>query len=87
VPRHCRRSRRSYAPQGEDCQTPHHQDESDLIASGSGWVINGDLRHPFQAGDVLLVLAGIEQRFRDYSEDVATWVVFGGPRGGEQDNA
>jgi hypothetical protein len=29
------------------------------------------------------VAAGIEHRFEDFSEDLAVWVVFYGPTGGE----
>jgi len=33
--------------------------------------------------DLLFVAAGTEHRFEDFSEDLAVWVVFYGPRGGE----
>lgn len=74
---------RYYAPQGIDRQTPHDQDEVYLVASGSGWFVNGDTRHPFGPGDVLFVPARVEHRFEEFSEDFGTWVVFYGPHGGE----
>lgn len=73
-----------YAPQGDDRQTPHIQDELYVVVSGHGEFINGDERHPFQAGDVLFVPAGVEHRFVNFSDDFQTWVVFCGPEGGEQ---
>lgn len=77
-------SLRFYQPKGGvDEQTPHEQDEVYIIASGSGWFLNGDERHPFQSGDVLFVPARREHRFVDFSDDFATWVVFYGPGGGE----
>lgn len=73
-----------YAPQGDDRQTPHVQDELYVVVSGHGEFINGDERHLFQAGDVLFVPAGVEHRFVNFSDDFQTWVVFYGPDGGEQ---
>ncbi len=72
-----------YAPQGEDRQTPHAQDELYVVIAGSGEFINGPDRHPFQAGDVLFVPAGVEHRFVNFSDDFQTWVIFYGPEGGE----
>ena len=72
-----------YAPRGKDEQTPHPQDELYLVARGSGWFVTGDARHPFGAGDVLFVPAGVVHRFEQFSDDFAVWVVFYGPEGGE----
>ena len=72
-----------YAPVGEDRQTPHEQDELYVVVSGQGEFINGEARHPFQAGDVLFVPAGVEHRFVNFSADFQTWVIFYGPDGGE----
>ena len=72
-----------YAPRGKDEQTPHTQDELYLVARGSGWFVTGDARHPFGAGDVLFVPAGVVHRFEQFSDDFAVWVVFYGPEGGE----
>lgn len=76
-----------YAPQGEDRQTPHAQDELYVIIAGRGEFLNGAERHPFQAGDVLFVPAGMEHRFLSFSDDFQTWVIFFGPEGGEQPGA
>ena len=72
-----------YKPDGVDMQQPHTRDEIYVIASGSGWFVNGQSRTPFEAGEVLFVAAGIEHRFEDFSEDFSTWVFFYGPEGGE----
>lgn len=73
-----------YAPQGEDRQTPHAQDELYVVIAGHGEFVNGAERHAFQAGDVLFVPAGVEHRFVNFSADFQTWVIFYGPAGGEQ---
>jgi mannose-6-phosphate isomerase-like protein (cupin superfamily) len=72
-----------YAPRGSDPQTPHTRDEVYVVAAGSGRFRNGDSRHPFQPGDVLFVPAGVVHRFEDFSDDLAVWVFFYGPEGGE----
>ena len=38
----------------------------------------------FGPGDLLFVPAGVEHRFEEFSDDLAVWVVFYGPDGGEQ---
>jgi mannose-6-phosphate isomerase-like protein (cupin superfamily) len=73
-----------YAPVGADPQTPHERDEIYIIHSGHGeFLLSGEC-HAFKAGDVLFVAAGAEHRFRNFSADFSTWVVFWGPVGGEQ---
>lgn len=72
-----------YKPEGVDRQTPHGRDEVYVVASGSGWFVNGDTREPFEAGEVLFVPAGVEHRFEDFTDDFSTWVMFYGPEGGE----
>lgn len=72
-----------YKPIKVDLQKPHTRDEVYIIISGSGLFINGKVRHPFQAGEVLFVAAGIEHRFENFTEDFVTWVFFYGPEGGE----
>jgi mannose-6-phosphate isomerase-like protein (cupin superfamily) len=74
---------RFYAPRGSDPQTPHDQDELYFVWKGFGWFVNGDSRQRFVCGDVLLVPAGIEHRFEEFSDDLEVWVVFYGPKGGE----
>jgi mannose-6-phosphate isomerase-like protein (cupin superfamily) len=72
-----------YAPRGIDAQSPHTRDEIYVVLQGQGWFINGEARHPFTPGDVLFVPAGVEHRFVDFSDDLAVWVIFYGPEGGE----
>lgn len=64
----------------------HTKDEIYIVISGSGVFINGEARHPFQAGEVLFVPAGVEHRFENFTEDFVTWVFFYGPEGGEAKN-
>jgi mannose-6-phosphate isomerase-like protein (cupin superfamily) len=64
-------------------QAPHEQDEVYVIVRGRGVLLHDDKRDPFQAGDLLFVAAGTEHHFEDFSEDLAVWVVFFGPPGGE----
>lgn len=73
-----------YAPEKVDLQQPHEQDELYVVISGSGTFFNDGERHPFQAGDLLFVPAGVEHRFEDFSDDFKTWVIFYGPMGGEK---
>ena len=73
-----------YAPQGDDPQTPHTRDEVYVVARGSGLFRNGSERHGFGPGDVLFVPAGVTHRFEDFTDDLAVWVFFYGPEGGEK---
>ena len=72
-----------YAPRGRDPQDPHTRDEVYVVVQGSGLFRNGDVRHPFGPGDLLFVPAGVVHRFENFSDDLAVWVVFYGPEGGE----
>lgn len=72
-----------YEPHGVDRQKPHTRDEVYVVASGSGYFVNGEDRRPFQAGEVLFAAAGVEHRFEEFTDDFATWVFFYGPEGGE----
>jgi mannose-6-phosphate isomerase-like protein (cupin superfamily) len=72
-----------YAPRGVDSQTPHTRDELYVVMRGAGWFVNGPDRHPFGPGDVLFVPAGVEHRFEEFTDDLAVWVIFYGPEGGE----
>jgi mannose-6-phosphate isomerase-like protein (cupin superfamily) len=72
-----------YRPVGVDKQQPHDQDEVYVVASGSGYFVNGNTRKPFEAGEVLFVPAGVEHRFEEFTDDFSTWVIFYGPAGGE----
>jgi mannose-6-phosphate isomerase-like protein (cupin superfamily) len=73
-----------YAPRGDDPQTPHTRDEVYVVAHGSGYFRNGSERHRFGPGDVLFVPAEVTHRFEEFTDDLAVWVFFYGPEGGEQ---
>ncbi len=72
-----------YAPDREDTQGPHKQDELYIVVSGHGEFIKGDERRRFAAQDVIFVEAGASHRFENFSDDFATWVIFWGQAGGE----
>lgn len=73
-----------YTPRGSDNQTPHEQDELYIAMKGEGDLMVEGERFPFKAGDVLFVAAGREHHFENFSQDLALWVVFWGPKGGEK---
>ena len=75
-----------YAPRGTDAQQPHTRDEAYVVASGTGWFVNGARRHPIAVHDVLFVKAREVHRFESFSEDFLVWVFFYGPEGGETDS-
>jgi mannose-6-phosphate isomerase-like protein (cupin superfamily) len=86
--RHGTMTLRYYAPKGRDPQTPHDQDEIYVVASGRGTFALGRdeaslERRPFGPGDAIFAPAGFVHRFEDFSDDLATWVVFWGRKGGE----
>jgi len=64
-------------------QTPHAQDEIYVIMRGRGILFHDGKRDAFEPGDVMFVAAGTEHHFEDFTEDLAVWVVFYGPPGGE----
>ena len=72
-----------YAPRGNDPQTPHDRDEVYVVARGSGEFVNGETRHRFGPGDLLFVPAHVPHRFERFTDDLAVWVMFYGPVGGE----
>jgi len=76
-----------FAPRGRDTQRPHTRDEVYVVMKGSGVYVNGKVRVPFKAGDVLFAAAGEEHRFEEFGEDFFTWVFFYGPEGGETPKA
>lgn len=84
--RHASLELRHYAPRGSDPQSPHERDELYMIASGTGEFVRGAERVKFGPGDVLFVPARMEHRFEDFSADLAAWVMFYGPVGGERVN-
>lgn len=73
-----------YAPRGTDPQTPHSRDEVYVVVSGSGEFVGGDNRYRFGQGDLLFVAAGMPHRFENFTDDLAVWVLFYGPDGGER---
>ena len=72
-----------YAPRGDDPQTPHTRDELYFVVCGSGEFVAGGERRAFGPGDALFVAAEVEHRFEAFTDDLAVWVVFWGPEGGE----
>jgi mannose-6-phosphate isomerase-like protein (cupin superfamily) len=72
-----------YAPRGTDPQEPHTQDEVYIVMSGTGEFLAGSDIESFGPGDVLFAPAGTEHRFLNFSGDLAVWVIFYGPEGGE----
>lgn len=76
-----------YAPRGSDPQTPHSRDEIYVVAQGAGEFVCGGARRTFIPNDVLFVAAEVEHRFENFTEDLAVWVFFYGPEGGEADAA
>lgn len=72
-----------FTPRGRDYQTSHNQDELYIVVKGSGALLVEERRFPFVEGDVLFVPANKAHRFEDFSDDLVTWAVFWGPKGGE----
>ena len=72
-----------YAPREHDPQEPHTRDEVYIVVEGTGRFQNGTERHRFARGDLLFVPAGVEHRFEEFSNNLAVWVIFYGPEGGE----
>jgi len=70
-------------PVAPNQQTPHAQDEVYVIVRGRGVLIHDGKRDQFESGDLLFVAAGTEHRFEAFTDDLAVWVVFFGPQGGE----
>jgi mannose-6-phosphate isomerase-like protein (cupin superfamily) len=72
-----------YAPRESDPQTPHTRDEVYVVVTGRGEFVNDGARQRFGPGDLLFVPALVEHRFENFTGDLAVWVVFYGPEGGE----
>src|SRR5258705_2495406 len=64
-------------------QSPHEQDEIYVIMAGKGVLFHDGKRDAFESGDVMFVAAGTEHHFEEFTQDLAVWVVFYGPTGGE----
>jgi mannose-6-phosphate isomerase-like protein (cupin superfamily) len=65
-----------YAPVGEDRQQPHRQDELYIVQVGSAVLELEGEAFELSAGDAIFVAAGARHRFRAFTEDFGTWVVF-----------
>ena len=74
-----------YSPDQIDPQTPHTRDEIYIVAKGSGEFFNGQNTVQIEEGSFLFVPAGVEHRFLNFTDDMAVWVIFYGPEGGEAD--
>ncbi|GAA0716606.1 cupin domain-containing protein [Dokdonella soli] len=72
-----------YAPRDSDPQQPHARDEVYIVVQGSGTFFCDGTHSRFETGDALFVPAGVMHRFEDFSDDLAVWVMFYGPEGGE----
>jgi mannose-6-phosphate isomerase-like protein (cupin superfamily) len=72
-----------YAPCGNDPQQPHARDELYVVVRGSGTFVCAGARTPFVRGAALFAAAGAIHRFEEFSDDLAVWVMFYGPEGGE----
>jgi mannose-6-phosphate isomerase-like protein (cupin superfamily) len=73
-----------YAPRGEDPQGPHTRDEVYVVMAGRGEFVSGETRLPFAPGDFLFAAAGVSHHFEAFGDDLAVWVLFYGPQGGEE---
>lgn len=72
-----------FAPQKEDTQSPHAQDELYIILTGTATLERANETIPCKSNDVLFVPAGMAHRFTNFSDDFSTWVIFYGADGGE----
>ncbi len=76
-----------YKPHKVDLQNPHDRDEVYIIISGSSEFQTADQRVKCKSGDFLFVPAYQEHRFLNFTDDFATWVMFYGPEGGENEKS
>lgn len=72
-----------FAPEGNDYQTPHTQDELYLVIEGSGVLEVEGTEFSFERGDALFVKAGEKHRFTRFEKGLTMWAVFWGDEGGE----
>jgi len=70
-------------PVPPNVQSPHEQDELYVIMQGHGVLFHDGKRDPVAAGDAIFIAAGTEHHFESFSKDLAVWVIFYGPIGGE----
>ncbi|UTW46559.1 cupin domain-containing protein [bacterium SCSIO 12696] len=74
-----------FAPQGNDYQTPHDQDELYIVLEGSGKIEIDGVVACFEKGSSIFVAAGQEHRFLGELSGLKMWAIFWGPKGGESD--
>ena len=72
-----------FAPKKLDTQTPHKQDEIYIIIEGRSEFYRDGERVSCKKNDILFAPAGMEHHFENFTDDFATWVIFYGPDGGE----
>jgi mannose-6-phosphate isomerase-like protein (cupin superfamily) len=72
-----------YATRGADFQRPHARDEIYIVIQGRGDFLSRDERRPVGPGDFIFVEAEVPHRFENFSDDLALWLFFYGPEGGE----
>jgi len=70
-------------PVPPNVQSPHEQDELYVIMQGHGVLFYDGKRDSVAAGDAIFIAAGTEHHFESFSKDLAVWVIFYGPIGGE----
>ena len=73
-----------FAPEGNDYQTPHSQDELYIVIEGSGVLEREGKEFPFKSGDALFVKASEQHRFSQYEKGLKMWAIFWGKEGGEE---
>ena len=70
-------------PVRPNVQAPHAQDELYVVVRGHGVLVHDGKRDRFTQGDAMFVSAGTEHHFEDFTDNLAVWVAFYGPQGGE----
>ncbi len=83
--RHGTMSAMVFTPRGKDHQTFHDQDELYVVLKGSGVLVIDGVEESFAKGDALFVPAMKRHCFVRFSDDLITWAIFWGPKGGEKD--
>ena len=71
-----------YAPRGTDPQTPHTRDEVYVVARARAVPERRRAPSVRARATCLFVPAGVVHRFEEFSDDLAVWVFFYGPRAG-----
>ncbi len=75
-----------YKPIEKDLQQPHDRDEVYVVMAGHGNFYLDGKTFTFKEGDFIFVPAGKDHRFENFSNNFCTWVMFYGPKGGENDS-